>query len=460
MVDMSSKGHRQRLRDRFASGEEVCRSEEALLELLLTYAIPRKDVRPLAQALIDRFGNLDGVLSAPVENLKQVKGIGDISAVLIKIMDKVRRRYVPSEGSETDGQRQTAVDVSEAQLPLFEMISAGDDVAKKSGPIGADRPLIEQSLQPKKEEPLPPQTIPEQVLEATSVSATGDQKYIELKDIKRKLQVSNGHLLEFDQLARLLYAVRGHEKEKVTFAALEEETGMPVRQVRNRVSIGRAMGLFDPNAIALSTLGQWVAAHDTFMEAKPTLEFLHFVGAGSFENLVWYEVFNTLLVEEEAMDYEGWLDYFRTRLAKDYSEHSIKKHLSAEVRFVVDAYLERNFQRLELLQQTPEGILFRRRYVEIDLSALCAMIYRFCGERGAQLFQVEEMAAAPGSPAVVFGLDVQTFRQKIEALHEQGWLRYETTHNLDQIRLKPGFSYLEFLQPHSENLQPKENLKL
>jgi hypothetical protein len=84
--------------------------------------------------------------------------------------------------------------------------------------------------------------------------------------------------------------------------------------------------------------------------------------------------------------------------------------------------------------------------VEIDLSALCAMIYRFCEERGAQLYQVEEMAAAPGSPAVVFGLDVQTFRQKIEALHEQGWLRYETTHGLDQIRLKPGLSDMEILR--------------
>lgn len=52
MSDTGKKGHRQRLRDHFAGGEESSRSEEALLELLLTYAIPQKDVQPLVPVRI------------------------------------------------------------------------------------------------------------------------------------------------------------------------------------------------------------------------------------------------------------------------------------------------------------------------------------------------------------------------------------------------------------------------
>jgi hypothetical protein len=87
------------------------------------------------------------------------------------------------------------------------------------------------------------------------------------------------------------------------------------------------------------------------------------------------------------------------------------------------------------------------------------MIYDFCATKETHLFQIGEMAVTPGSPAVVFGLDAALFRQQIEGLHDRGWLRYETTHNLDQIRLKPGFSALEFLTAHFEDRDPREDTK-
>ena len=75
MPDKGNKGHRQRLRDRFTSGEEGSRSEEALLELLLTYAIPQKDVQPLAERLLSDHGSLSSLLEAPIESLCQSDGI-------------------------------------------------------------------------------------------------------------------------------------------------------------------------------------------------------------------------------------------------------------------------------------------------------------------------------------------------------------------------------------------------
>ena len=69
MTETGNKGHRQRLRDRFTVEGKDSLSEESLLELLLTYAIPRKDVQPLAKSLLAEFGTLMAVLQAPMKTL-------------------------------------------------------------------------------------------------------------------------------------------------------------------------------------------------------------------------------------------------------------------------------------------------------------------------------------------------------------------------------------------------------
>lgn len=86
-------GHRERLRKRFlASGLEGFGDHE-VLELLLCYAIPRRDVNDMAHALIDRFGSLAGVLDAPAGELMTVPGIGEQAAVLIKLIPQLTRKY-------------------------------------------------------------------------------------------------------------------------------------------------------------------------------------------------------------------------------------------------------------------------------------------------------------------------------------------------------------------------------
>src|SRR5690554_5989454 len=102
MPDTGNKGHRQRLRDRFASGEESSRSEEALLELLLTYAIPQKDVQPLAKRLLSEYGSLPSLLETSMETLCQFDGVKENSAVLLKLVDWIRQHYGPKRpGKET-----------------------------------------------------------------------------------------------------------------------------------------------------------------------------------------------------------------------------------------------------------------------------------------------------------------------------------------------------------------------
>lgn len=93
VVDGETKkpgGHRERLKARFLAQAENAYSDEALLELLLIYALPQKDVQPLARHLLATFGTLEGVLSADFTHLTQQDGIKEHTAVLLKAVDWIR----------------------------------------------------------------------------------------------------------------------------------------------------------------------------------------------------------------------------------------------------------------------------------------------------------------------------------------------------------------------------------
>ena len=87
-------GHRQRVKNRFIENGLVSFEDHQALELLLFYALPQKDTNALAHALIDEFGSLSAVFDAPVEALKKIKGIGENTAVLIKLIPEMYEKYI------------------------------------------------------------------------------------------------------------------------------------------------------------------------------------------------------------------------------------------------------------------------------------------------------------------------------------------------------------------------------
>lgn len=85
-------GHRDRLRERFATGGEKALADYELLELLLFRTIPRRDVKPLAKTLLQRFGSLADVLNAPRHLLEEMDGIGASTALDFAILTAVQQR--------------------------------------------------------------------------------------------------------------------------------------------------------------------------------------------------------------------------------------------------------------------------------------------------------------------------------------------------------------------------------
>lgn len=84
-------GHRERLRQRLRTAGLQAFSEHEVLELLLTYAIPQRNVNPLAHELIAVFGSLNAVLSADESELMRVKGMGKGAALFLTMMPQLMR---------------------------------------------------------------------------------------------------------------------------------------------------------------------------------------------------------------------------------------------------------------------------------------------------------------------------------------------------------------------------------
>ncbi|TRZ78139.1 MAG: DNA repair protein RadC [Deltaproteobacteria bacterium] len=94
------KDHRQRLKKKFSESGVDAFHDYEVLELLLSYAIPLKDVKPLAKELISRFGSLKGIMDAEKDSLEKVKGIGAHTAILIKLIKEMGILYLKEKAKE------------------------------------------------------------------------------------------------------------------------------------------------------------------------------------------------------------------------------------------------------------------------------------------------------------------------------------------------------------------------
>ncbi len=93
-------GHRNRLRKRFMNHGIESLQEYEIVELLLTFSIPYKDVKPIAKELISKFKSLKGIIDAPVEELKKVKYVKDKTIELIKFIKEVFIYYQKQKAQE------------------------------------------------------------------------------------------------------------------------------------------------------------------------------------------------------------------------------------------------------------------------------------------------------------------------------------------------------------------------
>ncbi len=90
-------GHRSRLRARLLEGGGATLQDYELIEYLLALAIPRRDTKPLAKALLREFGGIGGLLSADPEALLRIDGVGETAAAALKIVQAAALRMLRNE---------------------------------------------------------------------------------------------------------------------------------------------------------------------------------------------------------------------------------------------------------------------------------------------------------------------------------------------------------------------------
>lgn len=95
-------GHRQRVRERFLKNEGQDMADYELLEFVLMMAIPRRDVKPLAKKLLQKFESFANVVSAPSHALREIDGIGDNALAMIKLLSSASKRLCWAKLSSDD----------------------------------------------------------------------------------------------------------------------------------------------------------------------------------------------------------------------------------------------------------------------------------------------------------------------------------------------------------------------
>lgn len=118
-IQNEASGHRRRLRERFRRVGLAGFSEVETIELLLTFAIPRRDVKPLARALLAHYGSVKAVSDAPFEELTRFPGVGDAAATLMTLLRELCTLCLAQEAkAEKKGE---LIDTGEKAARYFRM---------------------------------------------------------------------------------------------------------------------------------------------------------------------------------------------------------------------------------------------------------------------------------------------------------------------------------------------------
>ena len=268
-----------------------------------------------------------------------------------------------------------------------------------------------------------------------------------------KLQLTNGYYLHFDQMTRLMRYVQQHpETMRFTQAELADGTGLTRRQIESLGSVVTRMGLLRPVTYRLTDLGAWVLKYDAFFDDNGTLWLCHYHLASDTQVIVWNHMTNCVLPAGQAVSPPAARNTFQPFLA-GFTPRSANKKLLEELRAFFNAYTEQAFSQLHYLHQTDDSAYaLTDSPAPVPPGAFLAilLLYRDRFQPGASGLEVPTICTADHSPGRLLHLGEARVRALLNELHEAGRLTIEAKANLDQVRFRPGQTWLDAMRAYYE----------
>ena len=268
-----------------------------------------------------------------------------------------------------------------------------------------------------------------------------------------KLQASKGFYLYFEQVSRLLNATaRQADKSRIPQVELMEAVGLSKYRVESLVSLAAGMCLIKPVVYLPTDFGLLVWHHDPFFDNPGTLWICHYLISSEQRYVIWNRMANEVLPQaSELVGNEVATEF--ADLRDRFSEKSVAKHVPKELRTFFNAYTEQAFRKLYYLREVDEGTYaLTDSPAPVPPGAFLAtlLIYRNRFQSGASGLEVPAICTADHSPGRLLHLGEARVRALLNELHEAGRLAIEAKANLDQVRFRPGQTWVEAMQAYYE----------
>jgi len=257
-----------------------------------------------------------------------------------------------------------------------------------------------------------------------------------------KLQLTNGYILRFDQVSRILqYSLEQYGRKRIPRPEFLTLLGMSERQFENLSSICVALGLIKRSSFVLTDLGKTITEQDIHFDNIDILWIIHYVISSEPKWIVWNRLINKVISENKKINTDIASPYYKD-LSSQFSEKTIKNKLPQEIISSLNAYGEQLFSRLKIIEKVKMGEYIRTEPTLIEpLPFLyCMLYYRDINSPNATGIVIKDIINAPNSLGKVLFLPEYKANDLINRLHDMKLVRIETFGDLDQIRFAEGIS--------------------
>lgn len=305
-------------------------------------------------------------------------------------------------------------------------------------------------LQPKKKDPFINRKT-EKELTLFGVEEKPTPKKVIKKKNKTTWQVARGAKIDFIQTQRLIDELIRRNKFKYSNEVLSDITGYSKEKAQGFSRLLYYLGLLEDQTKKPTKLACIIYQYDPYFEDVGTLWFLHYYISSQSNLIIWNRLANHLFIRSE-FDYKEVPELFKQEKER-HTEYSFKHHLRKEFKVTTEAYIESEFQNLNLFYSDKKDHFIKTKPTtvpdEIVLSGILLFKKRYYTEEST--LEIKNLMNKENTPVRLFCLQERKFRESLERLRVKNLITIESFADLDQIKFVKTDDYLLTLKNYYEN---------